>query len=94
MSNELELPQDLPGFIDEIRRLFRSAGWVMRSRIVGPVYVGTTETKVKHGLTRVPAGWFAICPDSASSIYQTADPDSTYLYLAASPNVNIKVVTW
>jgi hypothetical protein len=45
--------------------------------------IATTETKVEHGLGRVPQGWIALTP-SVLSIGQSRAADENFLYLLST----------
>jgi hypothetical protein len=72
----------------ELVRAFDQLGVIALGRLVGPVAVATTSTKIAHGLGRVPQGWIEVSPQNGAAVVKEASaPDATYLYAIAGTAV-------
>ena len=68
----------------DLVRAFDQIGPIVMGKMVGPVAVATTSTKVAHGLGRVPIGFVEVSPaDGSERVLNAAEPDATFLYLVA-----------
>lgn len=65
---------------------FASLGELAGGRFLGEFDVGTTETRVPHGLGAAPFMPIAV-PMADARVWVPRAPDSTYLYLQASAAV-------
>lgn len=70
----------------EVRRAFSELGENAVSKFIPRVTIGTTETRVAHGLRSVPR-WRAFNVEGPATISQTRAPDGQFLYLIASAAV-------
>ena len=55
---------------------------IVDGHIISGVLIDSVETKVEHGLGRVPQGWMIINGQS-DVVEETADADDKFLYLIA-----------
>lgn len=69
--------QDLDDVVDQLGHAATA------KRIPGTV-IGTSETRVPHGLTGRPVSWWTGDHQQHATVRQTQDPDAQFLYLAAS----------
>jgi hypothetical protein len=54
----------------------------LATRLLTTKTIGTTETRIEHGLSSVPVAWKVANQRGVGSVYQTRAADSRYLYLA------------
>lgn len=69
--------------VDQVQReLRRALARVEAALVIKGVAIGTTETRIRHGLGSVPTRWGIASQRGAGDIYQTRAPDDQFLYLA------------
>lgn len=83
-----------PGSETHLRRLLDQFGEPDLSVLTPRVSIGTTETRIAHGLNAVPVGWVPVAPDQLATICQTKAGDSGFLYLKASVAVTARIVVF
>lgn len=77
----------------EVYRAFQAIGAIAEGKLLASLSIGTTTTKVRHGLGRVPKGWFEVSPRSgAAAIEQSQAPDDTFLYLLVATAIDAGAV--
>lgn len=76
-------PTDVGGLQRDVFEYTQRLRDYLRRRLLDGVVVATTETKVPHGQPSTPRGWRVFNQGGAGIVYQTRDPDSRFLYLAA-----------
>lgn len=72
----------------ELDRQFGAFGDAAITTLLGRFTIGTTETRVNHGLNAIPTGWKEYSPRGPGRVYETRGPDRTSLYLAATSEVS------
>lgn len=70
---------------------FESLGELAGGRYLGQFAVGTTETRIPHGLGSAPFMPLAV-PMADARVWAPRVPDATYLFLQASAAVTCLVV--
>lgn len=55
-----------------------------RLSVIRDFAIGTTETRIAHGLAATPLSAWAVPRASGVTYYRTRAPDSRFVYLAAS----------
>lgn len=81
--------------LEEVRRAFALLGPIVQGKAVSGQAVGTSETRISHGLGRIPAGWIEVSPvNGAATPKQSRTPDASFLYLIASSAVTPKLWVW
>lgn len=60
---------------------------------LGPIVIGTAETRVAHGQRAAPR-WFPCNVHGLAIIGQTREPDATHLYLYATALVSAVIVVF
>jgi hypothetical protein len=72
----------------ELTRVFRDElGETAVERLVPRQTIGTTSTKVVHGMPSIPTGWLAYSLEGDARVWQAAAADGKFLYLIASATV-------
>lgn len=80
---------------EQIWRAFQLLGPIVLGHALTDKDVGTSETKIAHGLGRVPSGWLEYSPlEGSDPVTQSTAPDSTYLYLIAASAVTANIWVW
>lgn len=70
--------------VDQVQReLRRVLAGVEVARVLEAKTIGTTETRVRHGLDSVPSRWRVASQKGPGVVYETKPPDDKFLYLAA-----------
>ncbi len=64
---------------------------LLDGRLVADVDLTTSSLRVEHGLGRTARGYIVVRSDAAQTVYETAAPDASYVYLRASGTVTVSL---
>lgn len=85
-----------PGVRDSERESFRLLDrlGITSAVEVLDVAVGTSDTKVAHGLGRRPKAWVIMDQAEDATVWRTEPSDSSFLTLRASADTVISLLVW
>jgi hypothetical protein len=67
----------------------------MRSETLQIVFTAANvEMAINHNMARVPTGYIVAGANTATAIYNLADPDQNYIYLYSSAIANVQVIVF
>lgn len=69
---------------EEIRLTFERLGDAAVTKLLKRVSIGTSTTRIAHGMGSVPNGWREFNKEGDARIWQSQAPDANNLYLQAS----------
>ena len=87
-------PEQFAPIQHELTRMVGLLSALCEAKILRNVSIGTSATKIAHGLGSIPFGVLTCIPSLNATIWYTTAADSRYLYLAASSACTVTLVVF
>ncbi len=86
--------EDLVSLQNRIAEALEKLAAQSASKTLADQAIGTSSTKLPHGLKRKPAGFSIGVPSKDARVWSPTPPDANFVYLQASTACTVDVEVW